>query len=188
MESLFIAIKLESAPRLIRLVRNTQVLMRKERMRWIPDVELHVKLASINEKGIKDIDSVSKKLQEVVDGMPEFSTMICGFGNMGSHSLWAGVAQTPEFLMLRLRINEVLAEYKEPDATDFVPNILLARVNSLVDKRLFFKLVDANRMNEFDDIRVKEICLVSSELMAYGPELSICESFALQEILVEEPA
>jgi 2'-5' RNA ligase len=186
MESLFIAIKLEATPKLIRLVRNTQVLMRKERIRWVPDMELHVKLASVNKMGMRDIDSVKNKLQEVVNGMSQFNTTIRGFGNMGSHSLWAGIDQNPEFLVLRQKINEVFAEYKEPDAVDFIPSILLARINCLHDKRLFFKIVDANRMNEFDDIRVKQICLVSCVLMNYGPKLERCASFALQEILEEE--
>lgn len=182
MESLFIAIKLEATPRLIRLVRNTQILMRKERIRWIPDLDLHIKLASINEKGIKDLDSVKVKLQEVVEGMSEFITTVRGFGNIGSHSLSAGIDQTPEFLMLRDRINDVIGEFKNPDPIDFVPNVLIARINSLIEKRMFFKLIDANRLIEFDDIRVKEVCLMSTELMSYGPHVAIEDRFSLKEI------
>jgi len=186
MGNLFIAIKLEAAPRLIKLVRNTQVLMRKERIRWIPDVELNVKLADINVSGTDDLKGVIAKLNGLVEGMPTFSTNIRGFGNMGSHLLSAGVEQNSDFLTLRQKLNEALVDYKEPDQIDFVPNILLARINSLVDKRLFFKLVDANRMIEFDELQVKEVCLMSSELNAYGPVVSVKESFQLEEQFIEE--
>lgn len=185
MESLFIAIKLEAAPRLITLVRNTQVLMRKERIRWIPDLDMHIKLASISSIGMCDTDSVRERLKSVAEGMTEFITTIRGFGNIGSHSLSAGVDQTPEFLMLRHKINDVLGEFKEPDSIDFVPNVLIARINSLIEKRLFFKLVDANRLIEFDDLRVKEVCLMSTELKSYGPTLKIEDRFSLQDLKEE---
>jgi len=186
MESLFVAIKLGASPRLIKLVRNTQVLLRKERIKWIPDMELHVKLATINSLGLDKVRTIKDRLNEVVGEMSSFETVIRGFGNLGSHTFWAGVEQTPEFVVLREKINAALAEFKEPDQVDFVPNVLLGKINSLSDKRTFFKIIDANRGADLDELEVKEISLVSSELKSYGPVLSVVDRVLLKEPELEE--
>lgn len=186
MESLFIAIKLGITPKLIKLVRNTQVLLRKERIKWVSDIELHVKLAVVNNLGERNIKIVAKRLQDALSEMTAFDTSIRGFGNIGSHTFWAGVEQSVEFIILRDKINMALGEFKEPDQVDFVPHVLLAKVNNLNDKRTFFKIIDANRFVELDEIHIKSISLMSSELMSYGPVLSVVENIALKEAVVEE--
>lgn len=186
MDDLFIAIKLEAAPRLIKLVRNTQVLMRKERIRWIPDMDLNVRLADLKLNSKADLQALTARLNGLVEGMSSFTTNIRGFGNIGSHMLSAGVEQNLDFINLRHKLNEVLSDYMDSDKLDTVPNVLLARINNLVDKRLFFKLVDANRMIEFDQIQVKELCLMSSELKSYGPVISVQKKFLLEEQSLEE--
>lgn len=186
MESLFIAIKLGITPKLIKLVRNTQVLLRKERVKWLSDTELHIKLAVVNNLGEKNIKIIAKRLEESLGEMTAFETSIRGFGNIGSHTFWAGVEQSPEFIILRDKINMALGEFKEPDQADFVPHVLLAKINNINDKRTFFKIIDANRFVEMDEIYINNISIMSTELKSYGPVLSVVENLALKEVVVEE--
>ena len=86
---------------------------------------------------------------------------------------------------MRDKINNALGEFKESDQVDFVPNVLLAKINSLNDKRTFFRIVDANRGVNLDDLFVKEVSIVSSELKSYGPVMSIVDRVVLKDPVLE---
>ncbi|MCT4601131.1 MAG: hypothetical protein N4A32_09570 [Marinifilaceae bacterium] len=189
-ENLFIAIKVDVAPSLLKLVRNTQSLLKKERVRWVPDTELCIKLAQINDLGMKKSKVLIEKLEESLNSVHSFSTSIKGVGNVGSNFIYAGVEHTDEFQNLREKIASCLAEFIDEDTSKLIPNILLARVNTIHDKRKFHKLIDMNRTAEFDSLEVKDVCLMSTELKAYGPVASVEKSIDLteEEELEEEVA
>lgn len=189
MERLFIAIKIEETPELLSLVRNTRMHMRRERMRWIPDMNLHITLKFLGNVGNNMIPAITNAVNTAVNDSEDFFINIKGLGNFGSRILWAGIEFNREMLMLQERIEDCLSKLFKKEENDFVPHITLARINYLANKSQFFKIVDANRNRDLDCMHVTEVCLMKSELRPAGPVYSVVESFPLhvhQELLVEK--
>lgn len=179
MERLFIAIKIQEAPILFPLVKNTRILMRKERMRWIPDRDLHITLRFLGKVDADKLDKIKYAIRKVVDDFDDFYIQLKGMGNFGSRILWAGVEYNPELLDLQERIDEALLPFLEKEHREYIPHITLARIKHLDNKNQFFKIIDANRATDLDSIHVPEIYLMKSELKLVGPIYSVMETFPL---------
>lgn len=179
MERLFIAIKIHEAPHLLPLVKNTRILMRKERMRWIPDNDLHITLRFLGHVDAGEIAKVKQAVAKVVEEFEDFYIQLKGLGNFGSRILWAGVEFNPELIELQERIDEALLPMFEKEYREYVPHITLARIKHLDNKSQFFKIIDANREANLDSIHVGEVYLMKSELRLVGPVYSVLESFPL---------
>lgn len=179
MERLFIAIKIHEAPQLLPIVKNTRILMRKERMRWIPENDLHITLRFLGTVNAGDIPRIKKIVSKVVNEFDDFYINLKGIGSFGSRILWAGVVYNPELIELQKKIDEALLPMFEKEYREYVPHLTLARIKHLDNKSRFFKIVDANRNVVFDQLHVAEVCLMKSELRLVGPVYSVVEAFPL---------
>lgn len=179
MERLFIAIRITEAPMLLDLVRNTRILMRRERMRWIPDMNLHITLKFLGKVNEDKEPAIKEAIQKAVDEFDDFSLNFKGLGNFGSRVLWAGVEFNAELNFLQERIEDNLTSLFKKEEKDFVPHITLSRISHLANKTQFFKIIDANRNRMLDNMHVTEVCLMKSELKPAGAVYSIVERFPL---------
>lgn len=179
MERLFIAIKIQDADKLYPLVRNTRIHLRNERMRWIPDKDLHITLRFLGNVEAGTIPHIKKAINSVVREFDDFYIQLKGLGNFGSRILWTGIEYNPELLDLQERIDEALLPWFEKEYREYVPHLTLARIKHLHNKSRFFKIIDANRENMLDYLHIHEICLMKSELRLVGPVYSVVQSFPL---------
>lgn len=179
MERLFVAIKVEGAGRLLSLARNTHMLMRREKFRWVPENDLHITLRYIGDIDDKDIDKIKNRLKSSVDEFNSFYLQLKGLGNFGSRVLWAGIEDNQELIDLQEKIDNVLKPLIGNEYREYFPHITLARINYMNNKTQFFKIVDANRDTVLDMIHISELCLMRSEIQIFGPVYKVVERYPL---------
>ena len=103
-----------------------------ENARWQDDDQLHLTLRYIGEVDAHLADELAERLGAV--DQPAFDVMIEGTGFFErkgtAHTLWAGIAPSPELAKLQRRIERIcVAAGLEPEHRKYYPHITLARLN-----------------------------------------------------------
>lgn len=98
--------------------------------RWIDVENYHITLRFIGDVDNRTADEVVDRLDRI--DRPEFQAQLTGIGSFGSkkpHSIWAGVAVSPDMLALQAEIERICQRIAlPPDPRKFMPHVTLARL------------------------------------------------------------
>ena len=98
--------------------------------RWIDAENFHITLRFIGDVDERTADDVASSLDQV--SRPCFSVELNGLGAFGGrkpHSVWAGVAMTPELAELQADLERRMQRLGlPPERRKFAPHVTLARV------------------------------------------------------------
>ena len=98
--------------------------------RWIDAENYHITLRFIGDVDERTADAVADSLIQI--SRPSFSVTLNGLGSFGSrkpHSVWAGVAMTPELGDLQSELERRMQRIGlEPERRKFAPHVTLARI------------------------------------------------------------
>jgi len=148
--------------------------------RWIDVENYHITLRFIGDVNGRTADEVVTALDRV--HRPEFYLTLCGMGSFGSrkpHSLWAGVAASPDLMALQSEIERICQRLGLPaDSRKFTPHVTLARLRGTrLDDVAHYLDARANfRSNTF---RVCRFVLMSSRESTGGGPYVIEEAYPL---------
>ena len=116
-------------------VRNSLGLLQSgfERMRWVPNENLHLTLRFIGEVSTLDAEDIVVALKHI--RVPPFEVR---FGELGSfssgnrvRSLWMGLEETSDLRNLKRSVDKRLTSAGvEPDSRKYIPHVTLGRVGS----------------------------------------------------------
>lgn len=103
-----------------------------ENARWQDDDQLHLTLRYIGDVDAHLAGDLAERLAAV--DMPPFQLRVEGTGSFErkgiAHTLWAGIAPSPELARLQRRIERIcIASGLEPEHRKYHPHITLARLN-----------------------------------------------------------
>jgi 2'-5' RNA ligase len=98
--------------------------------RWIDVENYHITLRFIGDVDGRTADEIVDRLDRIE--RPEFQTALTSIGSFGSkkpHSVWAGVAPSPEMHALQAEIERICQRIGlPPDPRKFTPHVTLARL------------------------------------------------------------
>ncbi|MFC5386924.1 RNA 2',3'-cyclic phosphodiesterase [Aquamicrobium segne] len=101
--------------------------------RWIDTENYHITLRFIGDVEGHVADEIADALDRV--RRPSFSLSLAGVGAFGQkkpHSIWAGVAPSPELSMLQAEIDRICQRYGiGADPRKFMPHVTLARLRNV---------------------------------------------------------
>ncbi|MGK9053234.1 RNA 2',3'-cyclic phosphodiesterase [Xaviernesmea oryzae] len=151
--------------------------------RWIDVENYHITLRFIGDVDGRTADEIVDRLDRI--DRPEFQATLTGIGSFGSkkpHSVWAGVAPSPEMYALQAEIERICQRIGlPPDPRKFTPHVTLARLkNCRLDDVVHYL---AGRGNFYTaPFTVSRFVLLSSkESVGGGPYLTE-EVFPLQDV------
>lgn len=151
--------------------------------RWIDVENYHVTLRFIGDVDGRTADEIVDRLDRI--DRPEFQMTLTGIGSFGSkkpHSVWAGVAPSPDIYALQAEIERICQRIGlPPDPRKFTPHVTLARLkNCRLDDMVQYL---SGRGNFYTaPFTVSRFVLLSSkESVGGGPYLTE-EVFPLQDI------
>lgn len=100
--------------------------------RWIDVENYHITLRFIGDVDGRTADEIVDRLDRIE--RPEFQTSLTGIGSFGSkkpHSVWAGVAASPELYALQAEIERICQRIGlAPDPRKFMPHVTLGRLKN----------------------------------------------------------
>jgi 2'-5' RNA ligase len=100
--------------------------------RWIDVENYHITLRFIGDVNGRTADELVDRIDRI--DRPEFPLSLNGIGSFGSkkpHSIWAGVAASPDLLALQGEIERICQRMGlPPDPRKFTPHVTLARLKN----------------------------------------------------------
>lgn len=100
--------------------------------RWIDVENYHITLRFIGDVDNRTADEIVDRLDRI--DRPEFQMQLTGIGSFGSkkpHSVWAGVAPSPDMLALQGEIERICQRIGlPPDPRKFAAHVTLARLKN----------------------------------------------------------
>lgn len=152
---------------------------------WVPPEQMHLTLRFLGEVE----DGLFRDIREALGGLrsPSFYLTLKGLGHFPKRGdpevLWAGVAENPELVRLRNRIESLLVKRgAEPEARKFHPHVTLARVKEARAPWIGQYLID-NALFAVHDIPIQGFGLWSSRLQPDGAEHRLEAVYPLEGIL-----
>jgi RNA 2',3'-cyclic 3'-phosphodiesterase len=175
MKRLFIAIPLTVGPGLKQLLQNLQSGLNYERIKWVNPAQIHLTLKFLGETPEAAIPLIKKAMDETVLDFSPFDLVFDKTGLFGSRYaprvIWIG-QQQPNLAVMKLGNTMLDAMHKlgfERDSQNFVPHLTLGRIQSLIDKNAFHRLMDRLEPQTYLNNPVTEVHLYESILRPQGP-------------------
>lgn len=185
MKRLFIATRVELAPKFRELDRQLQYALRHDDIVWVKEDVRHLTLRFLGATPDSKIDALKSTLAEVCGNHTSFRLEINKLGVFGSHYhpevLWLGFSEFDLFKEVHLDLEPRLQTLGfEPYYGNFVPHITLGRVKSVVNKKKFWERFVQSQPDFTQMIPVCEFTLYQSFLHKEGPEYKALASYSLK--------
>lgn len=150
--------------------------------RWIDVENYHITLRFIGDVDGRTADEIVDRLDRIE--RPEFQARVNGIGSFGSkkpHSVWAGVAPSPDMYALQAEIERICQRIGlPPDPRKFTPHVTLARLKNCRLDDVVHYLSGRGNFHTAPFTVSRFVLLSSKESVGGGPYLTE-EVFPLQE-------
>ena len=151
--------------------------------RWIDVENYHITLRFIGDVDGRTADEIVDRLDRI--DRPEFQATLTGIGSFGSkkpHSIWAGVAPSPDIYALQAEIERICQRIGlPPDPRKFTPHVTLARLKSCRLDDVVHYLSGRGNFYTAPFTVSRFVLLSSKESVGGGPYLTE-EIFQLQDM------
>ncbi|MBP1845065.1 2'-5' RNA ligase [Rhizobium petrolearium] len=151
--------------------------------RWIDVENYHITLRFIGDVDGRTADEIVDRLDRI--DRPEFQATLTGIGSFGSkkpHSIWAGVAPSPEIHALQAEIERICQRIGlPPDPRKFMPHVTLARLKNCRLDDVVHYLSGRGNFYTAPFTVGRFVLLSSKESVGGGPYLTE-EVFPLREV------
>lgn len=184
MKRLFIATKVDLAPKFRELDHQLQQTLRHDDIVWVRNEVRHLTLRFIGATPDFKIPELKSALAEVCRNHHSFQLEINKLGAFGSRYkpevLWLGFNEFQPFKALHLDLEPRLQMLGfEPYQGNFVPHITLCRVKNVINKQQFWKSIESLQPNFSQELSITELTLYQSFLHRDGPEYKALATYPL---------
>jgi len=183
MKRLFIAIKIDPDQHFIDVYQALRNDLAHEKIKWVPEENLHLTLRFLGEMNENNIDRIIKAIA-VVTSVRQFDFNVQNTGIFGSSYrpkvIWFGTNPKEYLQKLAGSINQSLSRIGYTnDRQNFVPHLTAGRIKELSDKTLFQNIISKYKMQFLQKIKVSEIILFESVLLKQGATYRTVDIFKL---------
>jgi RNA 2',3'-cyclic 3'-phosphodiesterase len=176
MKRLFIATGIITlSPELQQWKSGLRYALRHNDMVWVQDEVCHLTLRFLGATPDSKLPVIRKAMERAAAHYPPMTLNLDKAGVFGSRYapkvLWFGFEDFTALKSLFADLEQQLVkEGFEHAYGNFVPHVTLARIKQVVDKRKFWKTIEANSLNCQQQIQINELTLYQSFLHKEGPE------------------
>ncbi len=171
----FIAIPFEPDPGFSVFLKRMQEEFENEKIRWVPERNMHFTLAFIGSTP-EDLEVlVHKAISRTTKECETFNLNLQGLGIFPSPQkpkvLWLGIWKAEKLIHLRETLAMNLKEYGVSFESEkrFIPHLSIARMKWLKRKEAMTAKLEQYKNQHFQDFKVKRVYYYESILEARGP-------------------
>jgi 2'-5' RNA ligase len=174
MKRIFIAVKVEAGPEMVRLTANLKALLGGESIKWVDQGNIHLTLAFLGDTEEKLIRTLSLMLKDRVSGFGEFDFLLKGTGIFKNFNdprvIWIGISSSERLIMLNIIIESGLKDmgFRTEDRV-FRPHLTVGRIRSVKDINNLKSVLGKYQDSAIQAVHVSEVFLYESILMQTGP-------------------
>jgi len=184
MKRVFIAVKVNPGPELLKGVASLKALLASESIKWTELINTHLTLAFLGDTEEKKIKILSEMLAEKCSGFHDFSFTIAGTGVFKNYRdprvIWAGIKSSELLIKLSETINSGLREIGLPvGERAFSPHLTLGRIRSIKNMPGLIPAIERYSETEFQTVKVNEVILYESILMQTGAVYKVLGKYPL---------
>lgn len=171
----FVAVKVKPAPALLHAMKDLQMALSGEQVKWVDPNNLHLTLKFLGVTLPSQVDEIGEELNQVSKMFSSFSFQLEGLGyfkNKGiPRVLFANIKEGETLQQLAAEIDSRLAKLGfQPEPRPFKPHLTLARIKFLKNKTAFYQAVEEFRNTFFQTVTINELVFYRSVLKPEGPE------------------
>ncbi|HLW63858.1 MAG TPA: RNA 2',3'-cyclic phosphodiesterase [Gemmataceae bacterium] len=149
-------------------------------VKWVEPENLHVTMLFLGEVDAREVLTVCRTVEGVVGALEPFAMRVAGIGCFPNprrpRTIWAGIEEgSRELIELHTALEQPLMEkgcYRREERA-FTPHITLGRVKGESDTRALAEALKLQADWFAGQMTVKEIHVLSSELMKEGPVYTV---------------
>lgn len=174
MKRIFIAIKIESGPTLLKIINSLKAILAGEKINWVNPENIHLTLAFLGDTDEERIKALSIMLKRTCTGFGEFSFRLNATGIFKNLSdprvIWAGIEGFEKLMMLNDIINTGLKDTGfRIENRPFKPHITLGRVKFLKNQTSLKSALEMYKDTFIQNVYVEEVIFYQSILRPEGP-------------------
>lgn len=174
MKRVFIAIKTEPGPDLLRMISLLKKTLASESIRWVEQGNLHLTLTFLGETEEKIIRILCGALDERCKGFGTFSIVLSGTGIFKNYRdprvVWTGILPSPRLDMINGLVMNTLNDLQiRIEDRPFKPHLTIGRIRSLSDNERLKSIIEEYKNTDLQEVAVNEIILYESILLPAGP-------------------
>ena len=184
MKRLFIAVPFYPEPIFSESLNDLQYALRYDKIHWIQPQLMHFTLRFLGQTEDSKIPEIIHIIDASVKHHAPFKIQLGRLGIFGSkyqpRVLWCGIDESECFMRLHYDIETGLQLPKPPQEGHYVPHLTLGRIQKIVDKQRFQRILDAQRNNIRQMVSISEVILYQSILSQKLPVYKTIERFELK--------
>ena len=174
MKRIFIAVKIEPGPTLLKIINSLKAVLASEKINWVNPENIHLTLAFLGDTDEERIKVLSIMLKRACTGFGEFSFRLNTTGVFKDlrdpRVIWAGIEGFEKLMMLNDVINIGLKDTGfRIENRLFKPHITLGRVKYLKNQESLKSALEMYKDTFIQDVHVEEVILYQSILRPEGP-------------------
>lgn len=184
MKRIFIALKIEAAESLLRVISSLKTELKGEKISWTNPDNIHITLAFLGDTNEAQINAVSDMLNEKCKGYGRFELIIKGpdvFKSKGKpRVIWTGIEFSEKLVLLNQLILSGLKETGiEIEVCPFKPHLTIGRIKFLKDNELLKNIILNYQNVQIQKMEIYEVILYESILLQTGPVYKPIAKFKL---------
>jgi 2'-5' RNA ligase len=184
MKRIFIAIKVEPAETLLKMISEIKSGLNKDIIKWTHTDNIHITIAFLGDTEDSLIKNIKTMLKNKSEGSGKFILTLKGYGVFRSLNdpriIWAGIESTKELIDLNDSIVRGLKELNiKIEDRPFNPHLTLGRIKKINDNEALRLLIEKYQNSEIQIVPVNEIILFESFLLQSGPVYKPLAKFSL---------
>jgi len=169
----FVAVKVEPSPALLHTMKDLQLALTGEPVKWVDPANLHLTLKFLGDTLPSQVDEIGEELNQVSKQFSSFSFQVEGLGffkNKGiPRVLFVNIKDGEELQLIAAEIDNRLANLGfEPETRQFNPHLTLARIKFLKNKKGLYEAVEKYRDTFMQTAKINEIIFYRSVLKPEG--------------------
>jgi len=185
LKRVFIAVKIEPAPTLLKIINSLKAVLASEKINWVNPDNIHLTLAFLGDTDEERIKILGIMLKRTCTGFGEFNFKLNGIGVFRGirdpRVLWAGIEGYEKLLQLndviKTGLNDTGFRIEE---RPFKPHITLGRIKFLKNQESLNSALDIYKDTFIQGVQVKEVILYQSILRPEGPFYKSLGAFKLK--------
>jgi len=179
----FVAVKVKPAPALLHTMKDLQMALSGEQVKWVEPNKLHLTLKFLGDTLPSQVDETGEELNQVSKMFSPFSFQLEGLGffkNKGMpRVLFANIQEGEVLQQLAAEIDNRLINLGfQPEPRPFKPHLTLARIKFLKNKKAFYQAVEMYRDTFMQKTKINKIIFYRSVLKPEGAEYRELGSFS----------
>lgn len=174
MKRIFIAIKIEPGPTLLKTLNSLKAVLANEKINWVNPQNIHLTLAFLGDTDEERIKVLGIMLKRTCTGFGEFNFRLNGTGVFKElrdpRVIWAGIEGFEKLMMLNDVINTGLKDTGfRIENRPFKPHITMGRIKYLKNLTSLKSCLEMYKDTFIQNVHVEEVILYQSILRPEGP-------------------